>query len=279
MPSGVPVPADVDKEILDDTPGERAMSDFISSRLQGDTVKFHDPIRKRKRPPFITVVQKAVKSKDKTLKIKAQRNVFGQLVNLAVNHDLNLEAVLSYELGAIPWALATPDGCPLKTDKAALLHVLEKQFVLLERPKDASNVIDAGGLIQSISSVPQTYEDLCLMIFNCLPQSKRVDFICDRYQPNSIKSIERRRRGMGEEVTVKGPLQKTPVDFKAFLSNEKNKTQLYDVIIQEWQTDKYSSKIKGRQIFVTQKEKCYKLTSDGSRVYKVEVEELFSNQV
>ena len=255
------------------------MSDFISSRLKHNTVKFNDPIPKRKRASFVTVVQKSVVNKNKTLKIKAQRNVFGQLVNLAGNHNLSLEAVLSYELSVIPWALSTPDGCPLKTDKSSLLHELEKDCVLLEKPKNATNVVDAGGLIQSLTSIPDTYEDLCLQIFNYLPQSDRVDFICDDYQVNSIKSIERRRRGLGVEITVKGSLQKTPKDFKEFLSSDKNKTQLYDLIFEEWQTSKYASKIYGRQIIISLRNKCYRLVSDGTSVLREELENLSSNQV
>lgn len=152
--------------------------------------------------------------------IKAQRNIFGQLLNLAGNHNLNLEAVLSYELVVIPCPLATPDVCHLKTDKSTLLHVLEKQFALLERPKGAANVIDAGGLIQSFSSVPEKYENLCLLIFNCCPKSKTVNFVCDQYHKSSIKSIERRRRGMGDEVMIDQKITYKTADFKEFLSND-----------------------------------------------------------
>jgi len=35
--------------------------------------------------------------------ITAERNVFGQLVILALQHELNLESVLSYLLGPVPW--------------------------------------------------------------------------------------------------------------------------------------------------------------------------------
>ena len=124
----------------------------------------------------------------------------------SVSYSRVLKALTAVFIGVNPWALSTPDSCPLKTDKSSLLHAIEKDFVLLERPKNAVNVVDAGGLIQSLSSIPETYEDLCLQIFNCLPQSDRVDFVCDDYQANSIKSIERRRRGIGVEITVKGSL-------------------------------------------------------------------------
>ena len=166
-----------------------------------------------------------------------------------------------------------------QSDISSLLHAIEKDFVLPERPKNAVNVIDAGGLIQSLSSVPETYEDLCLQIFNCLPQSDRVDFVCDDYQASSVKSIERRHRGMGVEITIKGSLQKTPKDFKEFLSNNKNKTKLYDLITKEWQSDIYASKICERQVIISQQDKCYKLVSDGIKVYRTELENQCSNQV
>ena len=66
------------------------------------------------------------------LKIQVQCNVFGQLVNLVGNHNLTLDAILSYELVVIPWALATPDECLLKKDNSTQIQVLDKQFVLLD---------------------------------------------------------------------------------------------------------------------------------------------------
>ena len=84
---------------------------------------------------------------------------------------------------------------------------------------------------------------------------------------------------MRVEITVKGSLQKTRKDFKEFLSNNKNKTQLYDLIAKEWQSDIYASKICERQVIISQQDKCYKLVSDGIKVYRAELENLCSNQV
>ena len=36
-----------------------------------------------------------------------------------------MRSVLHYELGPVPWSLATPDGGLVKTDKSCLLHLLE----------------------------------------------------------------------------------------------------------------------------------------------------------
>ena len=70
-------------------------------------------------------------------RIKAKRNIVGQLVLLSVQNDINLQVTLSYPLGPVPWSLATADGMPIKTDKAKLLHYLESSVeALLLRPKE-----------------------------------------------------------------------------------------------------------------------------------------------
>ena len=82
----------------------------------------------------------------KTKEIKAERNVFGQLVVLALKHDINMKSVLSFPLGPVPWALATADGLPAKTDKSKLLHHLEGDRHTIQRPSDNNicHVIDGN---------------------------------------------------------------------------------------------------------------------------------------
>ena len=194
------MPDDVAENILDETPGKEAMTKFITSRMQGGIAgsNFHDPIQKLKKPTFVQQVKKSINSNNKTILIKSQRNLFGQLVQLAVKHNLNLQSALTYELGAIPWSLATPDGCPIKTDKATLLHALQKpSYVLLEQPEDVTTVVDAGGLLHSLTTYPETIGELAMLVFEMMPKSSRVDFVCDLYVLHSVKGIERKRRGMG----------------------------------------------------------------------------------
>ena len=46
-------------------------------------------------------------------------NVFSQ------GNNVDLQKVVEYPLGPVPWALGTADGMPIKTDKAVLMHNLE----------------------------------------------------------------------------------------------------------------------------------------------------------
>ena len=65
--------------------------------------------------------------------IKAEQNIFGQLVLLSVQNDIDLQVTFSYSLGPVPWSLATA----VKTDKAKLLHYFESSVeALLLRPKE-----------------------------------------------------------------------------------------------------------------------------------------------
>ncbi|XP_046542987.1 dopamine beta-hydroxylase-like [Haliotis rubra] len=59
------------------------------------------------------------------IQMKVETNVFAQLVLLSEQHDTDVEKTSSFPLSPVPWALATDDGYPEKTDKAKLLHYLE----------------------------------------------------------------------------------------------------------------------------------------------------------
>ena len=80
-------------------------------------------------------------SSKKRTELVAKRNVFGQLILLAMKHELCMEKVMSYPLGPVPWSLATADGAPVKTDKAKLLHKLEEGHTVTTRPGSAVHVI------------------------------------------------------------------------------------------------------------------------------------------
>lgn len=106
LSSGVPASQDVEQDLLEaERKGTEAHDKFVQERLIDCTKSYHDSIRKQKLKTFANQAKTASvsgKSK-KTKEITAERNVFGQLVVLASNHQLNMESVLSYPLGPVPW--------------------------------------------------------------------------------------------------------------------------------------------------------------------------------
>eukprot|EP00745_Piridium_sociabile_P026705 TRINITY_DN42673_c0_g1_i18.p1 TRINITY_DN42673_c0_g1~~TRINITY_DN42673_c0_g1_i18.p1 ORF type:complete len:760 (+),score=189.88 TRINITY_DN42673_c0_g1_i18:236-2515(+) len=285
LSSGAPAPKDVENDLLSaDRVGEEAYRQFVKERLLERTVSFNVPIKKLNLKTFAKTaksVKVSGKSK-KTHQITAERNVFSQLVLLAVNHNISMERALQFPLGPVPWSLAMSDGTPAKTDKAKLLHLLETESHRAEKPASDTNtyVIDGNAMFQQQVALPTTFGELAEQIFDKLPKVSRVDFVTDSYRPNSIKGSERNRRGTSKKHLVKGPATKVPRDWKTFLSNDENKTSFTRFLLEEWKKDnnRYAPKLQGRQVLFVCQEKCVRLTTvNGQTTLSEEVEELCSN--
>ena len=126
---------------------------FIKEWLVDKTENYHDPITRRKFKTFSSMekCQKMRSSRNKVVEIRAERNVFAQLVLLSMEHDIDLELALSFQLGPVPWALATADGSPVKSDKSKLLHNLEGTIVPSDQPaiQDSVYICDGNAIRQS----------------------------------------------------------------------------------------------------------------------------------
>ena len=114
--------------------------------------------------------------------MKNERNVFGQLVLLAIQNDISMAKVLSYPLCPVPSALGTGEGCLAKTDKSKLMHSIVTNAHLVEFPstQNIRYIIDGNALLQTQVNVPDTFGDLAECVFDQLPNVKRVVF-CDRH--------------------------------------------------------------------------------------------------
>ena len=119
---------------------------------------------------------------------------------------------MSYQLGPVPWTLATADGAPVKSDKAKLLHNLEGTVDVSENPvrEETVYIYDGNALLQAMQQVPDTFEEVADRVFNLLPKNQRLDFVTDSYHENSIKTFERRRHGITPTFLLSGPKTKTP---------------------------------------------------------------------
>ena len=128
LSSGVPAPPEVEQDLLSaDNRGKILHEAFVKERLIKKEKSFHEPIKKQKLKTFASLAKsvQVTGTDKKTKNVVAQRNVFGQLILLALKYNISMEKVLSYPLGPIPLALATATGSPTKTDKAKLMHTLE----------------------------------------------------------------------------------------------------------------------------------------------------------
>ena len=199
-----------------------------------------------------------------------------------MKNKIDMEKVLQYPLSPVPWALATQDDLPLKTNKSTLLHKLEKkEFLEYESLNyDSVCIVDGNALFHSMTEIPNTYSQLAERLLSYLPNTTCVHFVTDTYKFDSIKSAERIRRGSseGNDYAVGEHIQ-VPRKWKQFLCSENNKKALINFLKTEWEKDKYALKLKGKQLYFVDEERCYLFTSfDGKFVTACLVEDLYSSQ-
>ena len=65
------------------------------------------------------------RARDKVDEIRVQRNLFGRLLALSLDMNIDLEKVLSYPITLIPMSLCHADGSIYKTPKSTLISLLE----------------------------------------------------------------------------------------------------------------------------------------------------------
>ena len=84
--------------------GEEAYQTFKGTRLDDDprSVKFHDKTAKQRLKTFSTISTKTSGMKGQHVVLKADRNLFSQMVLVAENISVNMNDVLAYPLGPLP---------------------------------------------------------------------------------------------------------------------------------------------------------------------------------
>ena len=186
---------------------------------------------------------------------------------LSTDHELDLQKILAYPLSPIPWALATPDGLPTKTDKSVSMHKLESPAALADATSNTNTlkevIIDGNALLHSLKNIPETFGQLTEKIFHLLAQAECIHFVTDSYNVKSIKCLERMRRGSSQTqpLLLRGQSTKTPREWKSFLSNDENKRNFINLLLQFWEDDKYVEQLKDREIMFASAEQCTRLTS------------------
>jgi hypothetical protein len=282
LSSGAPSTSKVEHDLLNvDAMGKMAFHQFIEDRIVEKNISFHQPIARTALSTFASMreCKKVKNAANKQIEIKAERNLFGQLLLLSEKNNISREKVLSYPLSPVPWALSTADGLPVKTDKAKLMHLLEADVATPVAPKaqESVYVMDGSAVLHALVDLPITFEQVAMMVFDMLPNVARVDFVTDGYVKNSVKEFERLRRGQSPNYIIQGPNTKVPRDWKSFLNNGANKVQLTKLLLSEWQSEKYAPKLQNRHVYFVCGEKCIHLSSDDGQIVRNVTEQQLSS--
>ena len=250
LASGAPAPFDIEVDVMRaEAAGTQAQQDFIQ-RLKNATTSdtFFEPI-KRQKLKTMEVANKSVKlttSQGKLVQYREQSDLAFQLLikSQLLTTPLDMDMLMTFSLTPVPASLGTPDGFYNKTNKAAAMHhLLADRAAEVSYPADAFFVQDGNAIFHSIKSLPQTFGQTCLMMLDQMVAKKTFIFSTDRYLPNSIKSTERLRRGTSEQLLLDGPATRRPADWKLFLNNDRNKTQLSELLLKVWSSETAASRL------------------------------------
>jgi len=167
--------------------GKQNYESFMSERLESDppVKRFHDKMKMNKLKSFTNLCKKKeVKSNGRTVILKADRSLFGRIIVMAQVRDLQMADILSYPLGPLPWALATPDGLPRKRNKSSLATLLQKNVAVSDAlPNESATVIDGMCLVQRVKGDQATFGDIAKSILSMALKegylSNRIDIVFD----------------------------------------------------------------------------------------------------
>ena len=127
-----------------------------------------------------------------------------------------MKKMFCYPIGPIYWALTNTMSTLKKTNKAILMHELEKHAEPNEEVLSHScTLTDGMALVRKIGNAGLTYEEFVLTLLNAVMSSgcssSREDVVFDKCCEISIKNAERAHRKSGNlefKKTVGSPLKK-----------------------------------------------------------------------
>jgi len=284
--SGATASDEVQKDVLRaEQAGRDAQEAFITARLEAGQ-DFFEPVKRLNLKTLADMNKqtKVTTTKNKVVvQFQQQGNVAFQLFMKSQEQgiQLDLRELLTYPLTPVPYSIGTADGFMAKTDKSkSFAHLTKGQEDAAQPPTNETLVIiDGNACFYYLKEIPGNFSQICDKVFNIMPRSGDVVFSTDSYVPNSVKAMERLRRGSGDKLILKGEKTKKPADWKSFLSNDENKKQFIELLARLWSQDAYASRLHGRKIIVTCDGSAYLLTSeDGLSTSRRELNTLKSTQ-
>ncbi|CAG9834603.1 unnamed protein product [Diabrotica balteata] len=235
--------------------GGELRTNFISE-CASDSKRFEKAIKKTPIHNFSSLLlkKKSVKIGGKQQEIKLQRDLFGRLLGISKDHQIDVLKILAYPISPVPLALCHLDGGFCKTDKSVLLKCLEPN-VDQEPPRNTDVfLIDGFFILHSMKEVPKTFGVFQRNFLQMVSKysTRRIDVIFDQYIFPSIKDSERclRHEASLIDYTISGPEQVRPSDFSKELKNTKFKEALVDFFTKHWSSEEMKSFLGNRQIFI-----------------------------
>ncbi|KYN03439.1 hypothetical protein ALC62_05715 [Cyphomyrmex costatus] len=260
--------------------GDKERENFIESCIN-EPKNFDQAISKTKCHTFTEMItKKKVTVARKETELRMQRDLFGQLLHISLKKELDLHKVLAYPLTPVPLSLCHLDGSICKTQKSALMTLLEKYVNSkpLHTDPQYTNVMIFDGyfILNLLKDVPLTFGNISKKVLQmiCASRATVIVIAFDRYIFPSIKDTEHKLRGMVQaNYRIDGPDQVRKKEFSVELKNSNFKEALVQFFIDDWEADKMAPFINNKTIYVNA-DVCYKYTVSDGKVVRTEEQTL-----
>jgi len=181
----------------------------------------------------------------------------------------------------VPYSIGLADGFLAKTDKSkGFKHVVKgcDDADLPSNPKESLITEDGNAIFHCLHEVPGNFGEISRKILVSVLHQSAVIFSTDMYKEDSVKAVERNRRGCGVKLILSGEKTKRPKDWKLFLANDENKTQFVQVLLTTCSSDASADILNGHEVILICEGLAYQLTSDGQTTKCQEIQSLASSQ-
>ncbi|CAH0721911.1 unnamed protein product, partial [Brenthis ino] len=222
--------------------GEALRKTFIAE-CEADISRFEKSIKRTKLQNFSQDYSKKKKTTigGKIQEVRVQRDLFGRMLGISINHKIDISKILSYPITFVPLSMCHLDGAICKTPKSALMKCLDKDIEHHPPPYIDILIIDGFFILHSMKDVPKSFGNISKKLLKMVTQinASRIDVIFDQYFTPSIKDYERsvRQECSQLEFTITGPDQIQPADFYKEIKNSHFKQALVNFLIVHWATD------------------------------------------
>ena len=240
--------------------GEKCFTDFNLRLVESSKKAFFDTITRNKQATFRSLDIKLKVVNASKQEVKIERDVLGTLLASGCQEEkaVSIDKALEYPLLQVCPSLSTSDGEKRKTTKSNLftavsdMKTVETDFV---NSQCKIYMLDLAAYVRSVVKQCRTPREIVQKLIISIPVSyKTIYVVCDTYKSCSIKTIERKTRGVGERCILKTPDMKIPYNINNYLSVGDNKEELFNLIKQALR-EEY---IENRKIYFCLRD-CYQL--------------------
>ena len=207
--------------------------------------------------------------------------MFGRLLFLSIQRQIDIRSVFQYPLLPEPVCFAHPDGFICNSPKSKVFHYLKIKVTSTPPTTVKTDIVDSMFLLRACIGKCATYQVLARHILqdDLKLTAYRIDICFNVYESSSIKDVERKVKG--DENTIRffsiGPKHKIEGNIKELLQLSNYKNELLRFLYNEYQDPAYAPLIDDKIFYCAIDYLCMKFYSVDNILNFEEVPDLFGS--